>query len=311
MAWGLRRPVESHDWRRSASVDELREYDAFGPWIYNVKAERDTPERFRAACEGHRSARFLLKVPREIERRDAHPGMDLYIAMLAVHDHGASFMRLTGDGVTVQDLVWDEVAALQSHTNLLYARWTLMLRDGGAFGLDYNAVSSDLMDKVTDFVRSHWVRHGEAPHVHESDPVVTIGDHYFRYQLSAKQRSGPQPVVAIHVEPRDRFCRDAANHRRLSTGVMFMDAPDELIIVNRGRPTRRFFFESPYAANCIFIPYAGLTSFTLVRAPVDRPGRFCELALRLDKQVIRQSCLVAPERVLARLAARHVAQTSD
>lgn len=308
MAWGLRRPVESHDWRRSASEDELREYDAFGPWIYNVKAERDTPKRFRAACERRQGARFLLKAPRQIDRRDAHPGMDLYVAMLAVHDHGASFMRLTGDGVTVQDVVWGAVAAVQSHTNLLFARWTLMLRDGGAFSLDYNAVSSDLMDRVTDFVRSRLIGHGEPPHGLEPDPAVTVADPYFRYQLSAKRRSGPQPVAPIHVEPRDRLCRDAANRRRLSTGVMFMDAPDELIIVNRGKPARRFFFESPYAANCIFVPYAGLTSFALLRA--DRPGRFCELTLRLDKQVIRQACLVAPERVVARLAAHGAPQTS-
>jgi hypothetical protein len=39
--------------------------------------------------------------------------------------------------------------------------------------------------------------------------------------------------------------------------------------------------------------------------------RFHELTLRLDKQVVRQSCLVAPERVLARLAAHGVPQTSE
>ena len=185
-----------------------------------------------------------------------------------------------------------------------------MLRDGGAFGLDYNAVSSNLMDKVTEFVRSRWIRHGEAPRLVEPDPVVTVADHYFRYQLGAKRRSGPQPVVPIHAEPRDRYCRDAANRRRLSTGVMFLDTPDELIIVNRGKPTRRF-FEARYAGDCIFVPYAGLTSFALVRPPADRSTRFCELALRLDKQVVRQSCLVAPERVAARLAAHGVPQTSD
>jgi len=184
-----------------------------------------------------------------------------------------------------------------------------MLRDGGAISLDYNAVSSDLMDRVSNFVRSRLVGHSEAPQVFDPDPIVTVADPYFRYQLSAKRRAGPRPVTPIHVEPRDRLCRDAANHRKLSTGVMFLDTPDELIIVNRGKPTRRFFFESPYAANCIFVPYAGLTSFTLVPAPADRPGRFCELALRLDKQVVRQSCLVAPERALARLTARHVPQT--
>ena len=43
MPWGRRRPVEHHDWRFSASEEDLREYDAFGPWLYDVKAERDIP----------------------------------------------------------------------------------------------------------------------------------------------------------------------------------------------------------------------------------------------------------------------------
>ena len=307
MAWGLRRPVEHHDWRRSASEDELREYDAFGPWIYNIKAERDTPKRFRAACERHQGARFLLKAPRGVERRDAHPGMDLYVAMLAVHDHGASFMRLTGEGVTVQDLVWDEVAALKSHTNLLSASWTLMLRDG-AFSLDYNA---DASDGQSDRLRPlALVRHGEAPHVlersgrHRRRPLFPLPTQRQAAQRTAACRADPRraarPLLPRRGEPPPAFdrrdvpgCARRADHRQSRQA----DAA--------------FFFESPYAANCIFIPYAGLTSFSLVRPPADRPARFCELALRLDKQVIRQSCLVAPEQVLARLAAHGVPQTSD
>jgi hypothetical protein len=309
MPWGRTRRVERHDWRRSASEEDLREYDAFGPWIYEIKAERDAPKCFRAACMSHYDARFLLKVPRGVDRRDAHPGMDLYAAVLAVHDHGASLMRLTGEGVVTQDVVWSDVAALESYKDLLYSRLTLMLRDGGAFALEYSTVSSALMRKVTDFVRSQWRRHGEAPRPVGPEPVVTIADLFFQNELNDKRRSGPQPVAPIHIEPRDRFCRDAANRRRLSTGVMFLDAPDELIIVNRGKPTRRF-LEARYAADCVFVPYAGLTSFALLRPPADRSARFCELALRLDKQVIRQSCLVAPERVMARLVAHGAPQTS-
>ena len=105
MAWGLKRRVERYDWRGSASEEDLREYDAFGPWIYNVKAERDTPKRFRAACERHRDASFLLKVPCGVDRREALPGMDLYVAMLAVHERGVCLMHLTDRGVVTQDLV--------------------------------------------------------------------------------------------------------------------------------------------------------------------------------------------------------------
>jgi hypothetical protein len=310
MTWGRRRRVEPDDWRGSASEEDLREYDAFGPWVYEINAERDAPKRFRAACASHYDARFLLKVPRNVERRDVRPGMDLYDAVLAVHDHGASLMRLTDERVVTQDLVWGEVAALESYKDLLYSRLTLMLRDGGAFALEYSSVSSALMRKVTDFVRSQWTRDREAPRAFGPDPVVAIADLVFQNELDAKRRSGPQPVAPIHAEPANRYCRDAANRRRLSTGVMFLDAPGELIIVNRNEPTRRF-LEARYAVNCVFVPYAGLTSFSLASPPAGRATRFHEVTLRLDKQVIRQSCLVAPERVLARLAAHGAPQTND
>ena len=309
MTWGRRRRVDYHNWRSSASEEDLREYDAFGPWIYEIKDEGDTPKRFRAACGPHYGARFLLKAPRNVERRDARPGMDLYVAVLAVHDHGASLMSLTGEGVVTQDVVWSDVAALESYRDLLYSRLTLKLRDGGAFDLEYSTVSSDLMRKVTDFIRSQCMRHGEAPLPVEPEPVVTIADFAFQNELDAKRRSGPQPVAPIHAEPANRYCRDAANRRRLSTGVMFLDAPNELIIVNRDEPTRRF-LEARYAVKCVFVPYAGVTSFALVRPPVGRSRRFYELTLQVDKQVFRQSCLVAPERVLARLAAHGATQTS-
>jgi hypothetical protein len=310
MTWGRGPRVKDYNWRLAVSEDDLREYDAFGPWIYEIKDERDTPKRFRAACGRHYGARFLLKVPRNVERRDTRPGMDLYVAVLAVYDHGVSLMRLTDESVVTQDLVWSDVAILESYKDLLYSRLTLMLRRGGAFALEYSTVSSALMRKVTDFVRSQWMRHGEAPRAFGSDPVVIIADLVFQNELDAKRRSGPQPVAPIHAEPANRYCRDAANRRRLSTGVMFLEAPGELIIVNRDEPTRRF-LEARYALNCVFVPYAGVTSFALVRSSVDRSRRFHELTLRVGKHVLRQSCLVAPERVLARLAAYGVPQTNE
>ena len=142
IAWGRRALVEHVDWRHTSSAEDLREYDAFGPWIYEIKAECDAPKRFRAACLRHLGARFLLKLPRNVDRRDVRPGMDLYVAVLAVHDHGVSLMRLDDESVVTQDLPWSEVAALESYKHLLDSRWTLLLRDGGDFGIGYSTVSS-------------------------------------------------------------------------------------------------------------------------------------------------------------------------
>ena len=309
MTWSRSHRVARSDWRRSASEEDLREYDAFGPWIYEIKAEGDTPKRFRAACASHHDARFLLKAPRNVERRDVRPGMDLYIAVLAVHDDGLSLMRLTDERVVSQDVVWSDVAALESHKDLLYSRWTLMLRDGGAFVFEFNTVSAGLMGNVTDFVRSRWIRHNETPSAGATNSVVTVADRYFSNALVTQRRHGPQPVEPIHFEPAGRYCRDAANRFAISTGVMFLDAPDELIVINRDKPTRRF-FEAVDAVSCIFVPYGGLTSFALVRPRTGRAPRFHQLSLRLDKQVVQQSCLIEPAGVLARLAAYGVPQTA-
>ena len=277
MTWGRRRRVKHHDWRRSASEEDLREYDAFGPWIYEIKAERDTPKRFRAACAPHYGARFLLKAPRNVERRDARPGMDLYVAVLAVHDHGASLMSLTGEGVVTQDIVWSDVAALESYRDLLYSRLTLDVARRRRFcpRVQHRFVRPD---EESDRLRPlpMGAPRGSAARLSEPEPVVTIADLVFQNELDAKRRSGPQPVAPIHVEPANRFCRDAANRRRLSTGVMFLEAPDELIIVNRDEPTRRF-LEARYAVNCVFVPYARVTSFALERPPAGRSMRFYEL----------------------------------
>ena len=166
------------------------------------------------------------------------------------------------------------------------------------------------MGKVTDFVRSRW-NSGDAPRASQPGPVAAInGNLFFRNELNAKRASGPRPVEPIHVELPGRYCRDAANRIRLSTGVMFLDAPHELIVVSRGEPTRRF-FNSTYAVNCVYVPYAGVTSYALVPPPTGRSSRFHQLRLRLGQQVIRQTCLVEPAPVLARLAARGLPQTRE
>lgn len=310
MTWRRRPRVKDGNWRLAASEDDLREYDAFGPWIYEISDERDMPKRFRTACARQIGARFLLKAPRNVERRDVRPGMDLYDAVIAVSDRGVSVTRLNGESVVTQDIVWSDLAAVESYKDLLYSRWTLMLRNGDAFALEYSTVSSSLMRKVTNFVRSQSTRQSEAVRTAEADPDVAIADLVFQNELDAERRSGPQPVAPIHYEPANSFCRDAANRRRLSTGVMFLDAPGELIIVNRGEPTRRF-LEARYALDWVAIPYAGMTSFALTSPPAGRTRRFYELSLQVGRQVLRQSCLVAPERVLARLIARGVPQASD
>ena len=82
MLFARSRPRASRSWSREGTDPELlREYDAFGPWIGEVRGEADMPRRFRPHWARLAGARFLLKLPAPIDRPAAQPGQDLYRAL--------------------------------------------------------------------------------------------------------------------------------------------------------------------------------------------------------------------------------------
>jgi hypothetical protein len=307
LAWARKRQPE-RDWYWGASPEDRREYDAFGPWIDAVRGAADMPPRFRAAYGEHRDARFLLKVPIAADRLQVRPGMSLYKMVVAVHDDRISLLRLVDGAIVTRTIAWREVAAIRSMINLLSANWSLLLRTGETIAVDYNAVSSRRLDAVTGFIRIRLTPDAERPNA-AAGASVDIADHFFQNMLVDVGNSLPRPVMPLHFEPRDRACRDAGNRRRLSTGVLILDAADELVIVDRGAPVRRYFHPT-YAARLTYVPYAALTAFVLLPPPAGK-ARFHTLRLTIDRQVIDQPCLIAPDRVAACLAAHGVPRTAN
>ena len=308
-ARAVKRPsVPYRDWYWDASAEDRREYDAFGPWIDPVRSAAEMPPAFRPAYAAHRDARFLLKVPIAADRRSVRPGMNLYRMVLAVHDDHLSVVQLAEGGMVTRTVAWRDVAAVRSTINLLSARLSLLLKDGEEIAVDYNAVSSRRMDEVADFVRdrvtARTARAGEAP----EGASVAVADPFFENMLFAIRADTAQPVVPIHFEPRDRPCRDGRNRYRLTTGLLILDATDELIVVDREVPFRRVFHPT-YVARTTFIPYAALSSFGL--APPPGRARFHALTLTIDQLAIVEPCLACPDRVAAVLAAHGVPQTAD
>ncbi len=306
-AWAKRQPVAKRDWYWLASPEDRKEYDAFGPWVDVVRDEAGMPPRFRAAYGEHRDAHFLLKVPIDAERAAVRPGMSLYRMILAAHDERISLLSLAGDRIVTRTIAWADVAAIRSTTNLLAASWSLLLRDGDAVTVGYNTVSARRLDRVTDFIRDQLTPGAGRPNQEGEGGSMAVADLFFQNMLNAARGSTPRPVTPIHFEPRDRFCRDEENRRRVSTGVLILDATDELIVVDRCTSTRRYFHPT-YAARSTFIPYAALTGFALLPPPAGGRARFHTLALTIDRQTIVQPCLIPPDRVVACLAEHGVPQ---
>ncbi len=308
-AWARKRqPLSYRDWYWAASPEARREYDAFGPWVDPVRSESGMPPRFRAAYGEHRDARFLLKVPINADRAQVRPGASLYRHVLAVHDDRLSLLSLADDRIVTRTIAWSDIAAIRSTVNLLRASWSLLTRDGDTVTLDYNAVSSRRLDAVTDFIRDRLMPDASRPNVEAEGGSIAVADHFYHGMLLAVRRSSvPRSVVPLHFEPQGRPCRSDENRRRLSTGLLILDATDELIIIDRGMAWRRYFHPT-YAARSTYIPYAKLTAFALAAPSSGSGARFHTLTLTIDRQTIVQPCLIAPDRVAACLAARGVPQ---
>ncbi|HEY0216083.1 MAG TPA: hypothetical protein VGC57_06810 [Cellulomonas sp.] len=139
------------------SPGSTAEYDAFGPWIDPVRTEEELPRLFRAHGVDLASARLVLKVPREISRRDATPDMDLYDHLLVVGPETFTVLSRHGATVVATDLRYDEIAAVRTSVNLLDGRLTVLTRSGEVLAVRFSGSSSAAVTALVDLLRlSAW-----------------------------------------------------------------------------------------------------------------------------------------------------------
>jgi hypothetical protein len=121
-------------------VADTREYDLFGPWVDEVRSEDEVPRLFRAHPLDLASARLALKVPRNISRRDAHAGMDLYDHLVVLEAERLTVLSRSeraGDH-DVRHVAYADVVAIEDVVTLLDARVRVHTRDGAVLELTYN-----------------------------------------------------------------------------------------------------------------------------------------------------------------------------
>jgi hypothetical protein len=138
-----------------------------------------------------------------------------------------------------------------------------------------------------------------------ADPV-RVEDHYFSSSLAERQARFDEGLVPIHVEPPGRSCRDDRNRRRTATGLMVMASGTNLVIVNRGEPTRPIFRWGNYARNILTVPWSRITSFRVFAPSPEQPLQFHRLELHCGDQTLVQPCLGLPSAVLGVLAGQGV-----
>lgn len=256
------------DWYHQASAEDRKEYDAFGPWVCTIGSLVDMPKVFRPWYEENKAAAFLFKLPVDAERRAMRPGMDLYRAVVAVHEQMLVVLTWNGTAVDRIALAFSAVKAIRSYRNLLQSELSLLLADGQTIRLEYSAVSSDLMEKVICFLREHIAAGGGlrsvAP-IENGCDGGEIADHFYRY-LWKKHASLRPSTQILHWEAPGQRCRDLRGRRRLGLGCMVLNVAGYVIVVSRSRFVRRW-YDTVYSQEETFIPLQSIRPGELALAP--------------------------------------------
>lgn len=130
------------------------EYDAFGPWVDPVRGPEQVPRLFRDHPIDLDAARMVLKVPRDIARRDATPDMDLYDHLLVLGpDRFTALSRREGARYDVREVPYDGVAAVATSVDLLDGRLTVHALTGAPVSVRFGGSSADVVQGFLDLLR--------------------------------------------------------------------------------------------------------------------------------------------------------------
>jgi len=139
------------------------EYDRFGPWVDEVRAPEDVPPLFRDHPLELGGDSLVLKVPRNIPRRDASPDMDLYDHVLVLAGDALTVLTRQGadglaaeppaTGYTTTTLRLADVAAVRDSVSVLDARLEVLGRDGGSIVVPYSGSSRARVEQLVATLR--------------------------------------------------------------------------------------------------------------------------------------------------------------
>ncbi len=269
-----------------------REYDRFGPWAVEISDDDPMPPLFVPHLTRPDALTLAVKIPRHIERRAAHPGMDLYDYLVCLYEDELLILQRVGREVEGRSCRYQDVQHLCLSRSLLRGNIRLAL-PGMAYDLPYNTVSDDLMSRLVAIVRQR------------SDPPVVGGlpqreavvgpdvlSFYFE-RLLGEERQKPEGMRLLAAQgsrsgwgPGMALLRRAlmrAAGRQLLESMHFSDGR-ELMILDRGQPWA-FRWETVYGVDTWYVPLANIREVTWRDDPANRS---CELLIRTAGGAIRQ-----------------------
>ena len=238
----------------------ISEYDAFGPWVYDVDGEHPLPPLFVPFVDMSKSWRMLLKIPRDIERRRATPDMDLYDFVVGADDAGIQIWSRREKAVESTRIAYRDITGIRLYQRLLHGVCTLYSA-GGPVILIYNTVSADVMRRFGDLVRAEYGGGVSAAAGLRGDPDLRERD--LDIWLYNQMRDLRDRGVCFTLDAYQPCWSDTRTDRHLPwkrkeefAGTLYLHNEREVLLLRSGKPEKKG--EQTYSAEFTAIPWSAL-----------------------------------------------------
>lgn len=237
----------------------VSEYDAFGPWIYEISEEHPAPELFKPYIP-EEPCLMCFKIPRDIERRRATPDMDLYDYVVGAYEEYICILKRIEHTVEKSIVRYRDVEGICLFRKFLRGTCTLCLKNGEAV-LPFNVVSIATMTAFVGLVRQRYMTESERP-VPGCQPLDSSIPEMLFVNLTRELKESGEKFQTVAYQPempvlfkKETFSERIAHIRRPQRipAALHLISDRELLIIQRelaAKKTR----ENEYGYTFTYLP---------------------------------------------------------
>lgn len=246
----------------------VSEYDAFGPWAYEIDEDHPLPPLFVPYVENAGAYRMLFKLPRDIERRKATPDMDLYDYVVGADEEGIRIWSRREKEVDAVSLPFREIGGVRLYQRLLKGVFSVYGREK-TVSLPYNTVSADVLWKLLALIRQTWPRESAAPSglVRDQELAEEKIDIWLYNQLRDLRERGISLLMDAYQPYHSAFPKG----RRLPwtkqeefAGTLYLHNEQEFLMLRSGKPEKKG--EQKYSTEFTAIPWTALEGVSVAES---------------------------------------------
>ncbi len=248
-----------------------KEFDAFGPWIYEIGEQHDFPPLFENYREIAKDARMVFKIPRHIERRNANPDMHLYDAVVAVFETYLLLLSRNDSNIIETRIYINDIKAIRV-TQCLLSGNLILYTKAKVYTINYNTVSQNIIKKAVDSIRS--LQNLSQQKIHLSPMNYSIKTiEYLYVNLINDLKKTDEYIQLIAYQPNMKISRKKGiialfqRHPNLQCSA-FLYNKKELIIISRTTDFNTHEKVS-YAYTYTYLPIVNISSIKRTEYPND------------------------------------------